>query len=178
MSRVGNKAIAVPSGVKVEITGGVVKFEGKGKKRDHKIPNGFKVELANNTIKVSRPDDSRENRALHGTTRSLMQNIIMGLTKGFQKKLIINGVGYKAQMKGKNLTLEIGFSHTVEFKPPEDITIETPSQTEIVVKGIDKQKVGEVAAEIRNFYPPEPYKGKGIRYENEYVRQKQGKTVA
>ena len=108
----------------------------------------------------------------------MIQNIITGLKDGFQKKLIIQGVGYKAKLQGKTLVLDIGFSHSINFTPPDDITIETPSLTEILVKGIDKQKVGEVAAEIRDFYRPEPYKGKGIRYEGEYVRQKQGKSVA
>jgi large subunit ribosomal protein L6 len=178
MSRVGRRPIDVPSGVKVEISGSTVKVEGKGKKLEHVIPDGYKADLKDNKLEITRPSDSSEHRALHGTTRSLIQNMIIGLTTGFEKKLQIQGVGYKAQVKGKNLVLDIGFSHSVNYTPPEGVTIETTSPTEIVVKGIDKQQVGEVAAEIRDFYPPEPYKGKGIRYEGEYVRQKQGKSIA
>jgi large subunit ribosomal protein L6 len=178
MSRVGNNPIQIPSGIKVEINDLIIKIDGKGKTIEHELPVGFKAELDNNVLKIIRPTDNRQHRALHGTTRSLIQNVITGLAQGFQKKLVINGVGYKAQMKGNTLVLDIGFSHSVNYDPPEGITIETSSPTEIMVKGIDKQKVGAVAAEIRGFYPPEPYKGKGIRYENEYVRQKQGKTVA
>lgn len=179
MSRVGKKPVEVPSGIKVEIKDNVVKIEGKGKTREHVVPEGFNVVLEDNSIKISRPTDSRQHKALHGTTRSLIQNIMIGLTKGFEKKLVIQGVGYKAQAKGKNkLQLDIGFSHSVEYVAPEDVVLETPSPTEILVKGVDKQRVGEAAAEIRDYYPPEPYKGKGIRYENEYVRQKQGKSIA
>ncbi len=178
MSRVGRRPIEVPSGVKVAIEGHTVKIEGKGKVFEYIVPEGFKVELEGNTLTIQRPSDSREDRSMHGTIRSLIQNIIIGLTNGFEKKLEIQGVGYKAQMQGKKLVLDIGFSHKVEHVAPEDITIETPSPTEIIVKGMDKQKVGEVAAEIRHYYPPEPYKGKGIRYAGEYVRQKQGKSVA
>jgi len=179
MSRVGRRQIAIPSGVKVDVVGNrTVKVEAKGKVLEHEIPYGFKVEMEGNNLTVIRPTDSVQHRALHGTTRSLIQNMILGLTAGFEKRLQIQGVGYKAQMKGKTLVLDIGFSHSVNFTPPEDVTIETASPTEIVVKGVDKQKVGEVAAEIRDFYPPEPYKGKGIRYVGEYVRQKQGKSIA
>jgi large subunit ribosomal protein L6 len=178
MSRVGRKPIEIPGGIKVAVEGRKVKVEGKGKTIEHEIPGGFTAALEDNCLVITRPSDSRSDRALHGTTRSLINNIIVGLTNGFEKKLEINGVGYKAQMKGKTLVLDVGFSHSVDFAPPEDITIETPSATEILVKGHNKQQVGEVAAEIRDVYPPEPYKGKGIRYAGEYVRQKQGKTVA
>ena len=178
MSRVGRRPVDIPDGIKAEIDGNTVKIEGKGKVLEYVVPNDFTVEIKDNSIVVTRPSDSREHRALHGTSRSLIQNMVIGLKEGFQKKLQIQGVGYKAQMKGKSLVLEIGFSHSVNYNPPEDITVETPSPTEIVIKGAEKQKVGEVAAEIRDFYPPEPYKGKGIRYEGEYVRQKQGKSIA
>ncbi len=178
MSRVGRRPIAVPDGIKVEITGQKVKIEGKGKTLEHVVPGGFSAKVEEGNIVVTRPSDSRQHKALHGTTRSLLQNMIIGLKDGFQKKLQIQGVGYKAQMKGKNLVLDIGFSHSVTYTPPADVTIETPSPTEILIKGVDKQKVGEIAAEIRDYYPPEPYKGKGIRYEGEYVRQKQGKSIA
>jgi len=178
MSRVGRKLITIPDGVKVQVDGAKVKVEAKSKALEHNIPEGFVVEVENNQVIVKRPSDSAEDRSLHGTTRSLIQNMITGLKDGFEKKLEIQGVGYKAQMKGKVLALEIGKSHTVNFEVPEGITIETPSQTEIVVKGIDKQKVGVTAADIRGLYPPEPYKGKGIRYSGEYVRRKQGKSIA
>ena len=178
MSRVGRRPVEVPSGLKVEVSGNTVKVEAKGQKLEHHVPDDFKVEYADNKIVITRPSDAREHISLHGTTRSLIQNMVTGLTEGFQKKLEVQGVGYKAQMKGKMLVLDIGFSHSVEYTPPEGITIETPSQTEIIVKGFNKQVVGQVAADIRGYYPPEPYKGKGIRYEGEYVRQKQGKSVA
>ena len=178
MSRVGRRPIDVPDGIKIAVEGRKVKVEGKGKIVEHMMPYDFKAEIQDKQMVITRPTDSGKDRALHGTTRSLLQNIITGLKDGFEKKLQIQGVGYKAQMKGKSLVLDIGFSHSVNFTPPEDVTVETPIPTEIVVKGIDKQKVGEVAAEIRAFYPPEPYKGKGIRYVGEYVRQKQGKSIA
>jgi large subunit ribosomal protein L6 len=178
MSRVGKKPIEIPSGIKVVIEGKKVKVEAKGKVLEHIVPEDISAEIKDNTVVVQRPSDARRHRSLHGTTRSLIQNMIIGLDKGFEKKLQIQGVGYKAQMKGKNLVLELGFSHSINFDVPEGITIETPSPTGIIIKGSDKQKVGEVAAEIRDYYPPEPYKGKGIRYEGEYVRQKQGKSIA
>ncbi len=178
MSRVGRRPINIPNGVKIAIEGRTVKIEAKGKTLEHEIPYDFVVEEKDKVLVVSRPSDSRINRSLHGTTRSLLQNMITGLTTGFEKKLRIQGVGYKATMKGKTLVLDIGFSHSISHTPPEEITIEATTATEILVKGIDKQKVGEVAAEIRDYYPPEPYKGKGIRYVDEYVRQKQGKSIA
>ena len=178
MSRVGRKPIEIPGGVKISVEGLTVKVEAKGKTVDHVIPEGFNAELDNNILTISRPSDSREDRSMHGTTRSLIQNIIIGLHQGFEKKLEIQGVGYKSQVKGKVLALEIGKSHTVNYEIPEGITIETPAATDIVVKGADKQMVGEVAAEIRGLYPPEPYKGKGIRYAGEQVRRKQGKSIA
>lgn len=178
MSRVGRRPIAIPDGIKIEVAGSTVKVEGKGKTIEHVIPGGFTAEVQEKTLVIARPSDSRQDRALHGTTRSLIQNIVKGLKQGFEKKLKIQGVGYKAQMKGKMLVMDIGFSHSVNYTPPGGVTIETPSPTDIVIKGINKQEVGEVAAEIRDYYPPEPYKGKGIRYEGEYVRQKQGKSIA
>jgi len=178
MSRVGRKPVEIPSGIKVEVEDGKVKVEAKGNVVEYEVPAGFTVEVKDNMLTVTRPSDSRRDRSLHGTTRSRINNIIVGLKDGFKKELEIQGVGYKAQMKGKVLALEIGKSHTIDFGVPEGITIETPGATAIVVKGIDKQKVGEVAAEIRALYPPEPYKGKGIRYVGEYVRRKQGKSIA
>ena len=178
MSRVGKRPIDVPNGIKVTLEDGNVKIDGKGKTVDHTLPEGFTAEVKENMLFITRPSDTSEDKALHGTTRSLIQNIIKGITEGFEKKLQIQGVGYKVQMKGKMLVMDIGFSHSIEYTPPVDITIETPSATEIIIKGSDKQVVGEVAAEIRDNYPPEPYKGKGIRYAGEYVRQKQGKSIA
>ncbi|MBL7073010.1 MAG: 50S ribosomal protein L6 [Candidatus Omnitrophica bacterium] len=178
MSRIGSRPITIPDGIKVEINGSVIKVEGKGKVSEFVVSSGFQTEIKNNEIIITRPSDSRKDRSLHGTFRSLVQNIITGLKDGFVKKLQLQGVGYKAQMKGKTLVLDVGFSHSIKHTPPEDVTLETPSATEILVKGVDKQKVGEVAAEIRDYYPPEPYKGKGIRYEGEYVRHKQGKSIA
>lgn len=178
MSRVGRKPIDIPSGVKAEVQGKKIKVEFKGKHLECAIPSGFKVEVHDNKIVVERPTDSRQDKALHGTVRALIMNMVKGLTQGFQKKLEIKGVGYKAQMKGKLLVMDIGFTHSVEMNPPEGITIKTPLPTEILVEGADRQKVGAVAAEIRGHYPPEPYKGKGIRYSGEYVRQKQGKSIA
>ena len=178
MSRVGKKAIDIPDSINVKLEGNKITVENKNKKLEHIIPNKFKVDISKNTITVIRPSDSRINKALHGTTRSIIQNMIIGVKDGFEKKLLIKGVGYKAQKKGKTLVLDIGFSHSVNYSETEGIEIATPSPTEIIVKGIDKQKVGQVAANIRAFYPPEPYKGKGIRYENEIVRQKQGKSVS
>jgi len=178
MSRVGRRLIEVPSGIKAAVEGDKIKIEAKGKTLQHKIPYGFTVEIKDNSITIGRPSDSRKDRSLHGTTRSLIQNMITGLKDGFEKKIEIQGVGYKAQMKGKVLALEIGKSHTVNFDVPEGISIETPAPTSIVIKGVDKQLVGETAAEIRDLYPPEPYKGKGMRYEGEYVRRKQGKSIA
>lgn len=178
MSRIGSRPITIPDGIKVEINGSVIKVEGKGKVSEFVVASGFQTEIKNNEIIITRPSDSRKDRSLHGTIRSLVQNIITGLKDGFVKKLQLQGVGYKAQMKGKTLVLDVGFSHSIKHTPPEDVTLETPSATEILVKGVDKQKVGEIAAEIRDYYPPEPYKGKGIRYEGEYVRHKQGKSIA
>jgi len=178
MSRIGSRPIRIPEGIKVEINAAVIKIEGKGKVSEFIVADRFQTEIKDNEIIITRPSDARKDRAMHGTIRSLVQNIIIGIETGFVKKLQIQGVGYKAQMKGKTLVLDIGFSHSIKHMAPEDVTIETPSATEILVKGIDKQKVGEVAAEIRDYYPPEPYKGKGIRYEGEYVRHKQGKSVS
>jgi len=178
MSRIGSRPIKIPEGFKVGINAAVMKIEGKGKVSEFIVADRFQAEVKDNEIIITRPSDSRKDRAMHGTIRSLVQNIIVGIKTGFVKKLQIQGVGYKAQMKGKTLVLDLGFSHSVKYTAPEDVVMETPSVTEILVKGMDKQKVGEVAAEIRDYYPPEPYKGKGIRYEGEYVRHKQGKSVS
>jgi large subunit ribosomal protein L6 len=176
MSRVGRKPIQVPSNTKVSLEDGLIKVEGPKGKLEFQIPAGIEIELDEDVIVVKRSKDEKKFRALHGLTRAIINNMLVGVTQGHQKELEIVGVGFRAQMKGKSLLLQIGFSHPVEYPLPEGITIEVPNPTTIVVKGIDKQKVGEVAAEIRAFYPPEPYKGKGIRYRGEYVRKKAGKA--
>jgi large subunit ribosomal protein L6 len=142
-----------------------------------KIPLRMKVEQADGQIVVSRPTDRGDDRALHGLTRSLVANMVEGVTKGFEKRLEIQGVGFRAALRGQSLELSVGFSHPVVVEPPAGITFEVPAATEIIVKGIDKQQVGQTAAEIRSVRPPEPYKGKGIRYEGEYVRRKVGKRA-
>ncbi|MBW7995776.1 MAG: 50S ribosomal protein L6 [Candidatus Glassbacteria bacterium] len=178
MSRIGKMPIPVPDGVKVSREGDKIVVEGpRGKNFETVHPNMI-VEIAEKEILVKRPDDNKFNRSLHGLTRSLINNAIVGVTEGFTRKLLIEGVGYRAQMSGKSLTLELGFSHKIDVPPPENVTFETPSLTEIVVTGIDKQVVGEIAAKIRSFRPPEPYKGKGVRYEGERIIRKAGKAGA
>jgi len=178
MSRIGKKPIDIPSGVKVDITNTAIKVESSKGKLNFDFPYGVKVESKDNQIIVTRISDVKSYRMRHGLVRALIQNMVTGVTEGFTKELEINGVGFKAQVNGKNLVLNLGFSHPIEFEAPEGITIEVPKPTQVIVKGIDKQLVGEVAAEIRDFYKPEPYKGKGVRYAGEYVRKKAGKTVA
>ncbi len=151
MSRVGRRPIDLPAGIKVEVAKNIVKVEGKGNTPEHMLPEDFKGEVEGNTVTVLRPSDSRLHKELHGTTRSLIQNMVTGLSAGFQKKLQIQGVGYKAQIKGKMLVLDIGFSHSVNYTPPEDVIVEATTPTEILVKGVDRQKVGKVAAEIRAY---------------------------
>lgn len=178
MSRVGKKPISVPGNVKISVDKGVITVEGEKGKLEYKIPKPIKVELKDSQIIVSRPSDSKNDMSLHGLVRTLIANMIKGVIDGYKKELEIKGVGYKAQAKDSTLNISLGFSHPVEYPIPEGITIETPKPTIILVKGIDKVKVGEVAAELRHFYKPEPYKGKGVRYAGEYVRHKAGKTVA
>ncbi len=178
MSRIGKRPINIPEGVKVQKRDNVVYVEGPKGKLDYSLAQGIDVDIKDNTIAVIRSSDDKQHRALHGLARALIANMIKGVMEGFSKQLEIIGVGFKAQVSGKKLTLNLGFSHSIEYRIPDGITIETPKPTQIVVKGIDKQAVGETAAEIRDFYKPEPYKGKGIRYVGEYVRKKAGKTVA
>lgn len=176
MSRIGKKPIEIPNGVTVTMNGNTVTVKGpKGElSRDFNPDMEFKLE--ENTLTVSRPSDSKEHRALHGTTRSLVSNMVEGVSKGFEKTLELIGVGYRAQKQGKKLVLNVGYSHPVEFEPEEGLEVEVPANTKIIVKGINKEHVGALAADIRSVRPPEPYKGKGIRYEGEYVRRKEGKT--
>ena len=178
MSRIGKKPIDIPGNTKVEIKDGTIMVKGpKGELKRIFHPQ-MKVEVKNNQIEVIRSSDSNIDKSLHGLTRSLIFNMVEGVTEGFIKELEIRGMGFRAQTTGEVLSLQLGFSHPINFAIPEGISIELPKPTQIIVKGIDKEKVGEVAAKIRAFYKPEPYKGKGIRYKEEYVRHKVGKAVA
>ena len=179
MSRIGRAPITVPAGVEVTVSEkNHITVKGpKGTLERDLVPQ-MNVNLEAGVIHVTRPDDTKENRSLHGLTRTLIDNMVVGVTKGFEKKLEINGVGYRAQKDGKNLVLTIGYSHPVVMPETADIQIDVPDPNHIVVKGIDKQKVGQFAAEVRGKRPPEPYKGKGIKYDYEVVRRKEGKTGA
>jgi large subunit ribosomal protein L6 len=177
MSRIGKKPIPVPSGVNVAIEPEVVRVNGPKGELFERIPRDISVEQEGEELLVKRPTDRGEHRALHGLTRSLVANMVQGVTDGYQKALEIQGVGYRAQLKGRNLELALGYSHPVPIDAPDGIEFEVPSPTRIVVKGISKQLVGETAANIRKQRPPEPYKGKGIRYEGEYVARKVGKRA-
>ncbi|MCY3849771.1 MAG: 50S ribosomal protein L6 [Acidimicrobiaceae bacterium] len=178
MSRVGKAPITVPDGVDVSISGGSVTVKGAKGVLKQKLPGGITVNSNDGVLVVERPDDSSESKAFHGLVRSLVQNMILGVTEGFSKELQIHGIGYRAVAKGRNkLELALGFSHSVDIEAPEGIEFEVPQQTQILVKGIDKQLVGQVAADIRKWRKPEPYKGKGIRYANERVIRKAGKAA-
>ncbi|MBL7071273.1 MAG: 50S ribosomal protein L6 [Candidatus Omnitrophica bacterium] len=178
MSRVGKKPITIPGGIKISLDKGIIAIEGKQGKLDYKIPDPIKVEVKDNQVIVTTPDDQKRNMSLHGLVRTLISNMIKGVSEGYKKELEIRGVGYKAQIDGAMLKISLGFSHPVEYQIPEGITVEAPKPTILHIKGIDKVKVGAVAAEIRDYCKPEPYKGKGVRYMGEYVRHKAGKTVA
>jgi large subunit ribosomal protein L6 len=177
MSRIGRSPIDLPAGVSVSISPGRVMVNGPLGELAQEVPQRMAIEQSDGTITVTRPTDRGEDRALHGLTRTLVANMVEGVTKGFEKRLEIQGVGYRASLRGTALELNVGFSHPVVKDAPAGITYEVPSQTEVVVKGIDKQQVGQIAAEIRKVRPPEPYKGKGIRYQGEYVRRKVGKRA-
>ncbi len=177
MSRIGRKPIAVPEAVSVEIAPGRVAVKGPKGELTQTLSSEMTVEQSDGVLTVARPTDRGEHRALHGLTRSLIANMVEGVTDGFEKRLEIQGVGYRAQLKGKNLELALGYSHPVAVEAPEGIEFEVPQPTEIVVRGIDKQLVGQVAADIRKRRPPEPYKGKGIRYRDEHVARKVGKRA-
>jgi len=177
VSRIGRKPIPVPSGVEVTIDPGEVRVKGPKGELSERIHRDITVTQEGDELIVTRPTDRGPHRALHGLTRSLVANMVEGVTNGYQKALEIQGVGYRAQLKGKDLELALGYSHPVSIKAPEGIEFEVPQPTRIVVKGISKQLVGEVAANIRKQRPPEPYKGKGIRYEGEYVARKVGKRA-
>ena len=177
MSRIGRKPIELPSGVLVAISPGRVQVNGPLGELTQAVPARMQVEKTDAEIVVTRPTERGEDRALHGLTRSLIANMVEGVTKGFEKHLEIQGVGYRAQLKGDEIELAVGFSHSVTIKPRDGISFDVPTPTQIVVKGIDKQMVGQTAAEIRKVRPPEPYKGKGIRYRDEQVRRKVGKRA-
>jgi large subunit ribosomal protein L6 len=178
MSKIGKRPIILTSNIKAEIKDNKIFIGCPKGKLEFDIPQKINVAIDGNKIIVTRENDDKYTKSLHGLTRSVINNMVIGVTNGYQKELEIVGVGYRAQVRGKKLVLQIGFSHPIEYEIPQGITIEAPSATSIIVKGIDKQKVGEVAAEIRSFYKPEPYKGKGIRYRGETVRKKAGKAVA
>lgn len=177
MSRIGRKPITIPNGVNVTVDGATVKVKGPKGELSRTFDSTMKVRIENNEVLVERPSDEKRERAMHGLTRALLSNMVTGVTEGFKKTLEIVGVGYRAEKKGKNLVVSVGYSHPVNYPEPDGITLTTPAPTTIVIEGIDKQKVGQVAAELREFRPPEPYKGKGIRYQGEQVRRKAGKTA-
>jgi len=177
MSRIGRRPIDLPAGVNVALSPGRVQVNGPLGELDQTVPARMQIEKTDTEILVTRPTERGEDRALHGLTRSLIANMVEGVTKGFEKHLEIQGVGYRAQLKGTDLELAVGYSHPVVVKPRDGISFDVPTPTEIVVKGIDKQLVGQTAAEIRKVRPPEPYKGKGIRYRDEVVRRKVGKRA-
>src|SRR6201995_5548600 len=177
MSRIGKQPIPVPAGVPVSIEPALVRVNGPKGELEERIPRDISVAQEDSELRVTRPTDQAEHRALHGLTRSLVANMVTGVTDGYEKRLEIQGVGYRAQLKGRDLELALGYSHPVPVKAPQGIEFEVPQPTRVVVKGISKQLVGEIAAYIRKQRPPEPYKGKGIRYEGEYVARKVGKRA-
>jgi large subunit ribosomal protein L6 len=179
MSRIGKQPVAIPAGVKVQVDGGKIKVEGPKGKLEFAWHPAMKVESDGKAVKVTRPDDERQNRALHGLTRSLIKNMVEGVAKGYEKRLKIEGIGYQAKLDSKKaLVLMVGFANEIVMPPPPGITAEVPDPNTIVIKGADKQAVGQYAAEIRSKRKPEPYKGKGIMYEGEKIRRKEGKSFA
>lgn len=176
MSRIGNKPVIIPAGVTITQNGDDVTVKGPKGELTRKFSPNIMLNIEEGVVTLTRPNDNKENRALHGTMRANLNNMVVGVTEGFEKSLELIGVGYRAQLQGKKLVLNVGYSHPVDFETPEGITIEVPSNTSIIVKGANKEVVGELAANIRGVRPPEPYKGKGIRYVGEHVRRKEGKT--
>ena len=178
MSRIGNMPITIPAGIEVKQDGQNITVKGKDATLSLNVHPSISVEVKDNVITVKRPNDEKQVKALHGLTRSLINNMVIGCSEGFKKELEIQGVGYKAAKQGKKVVFNLGYSHPIEMEEPEGITIDVPAQNQIIVKGADKQLVGETAAKIRSFRLPDAYKGKGIRYVGEYVRIKEGKTGA
>lgn len=176
MSRIGNKPITVPEGVEVKVDGQKITVKGPKGTLEKEIHNNISVKLENGIITVTRPNDQKENRSLHGLTRTLINNMIQGVSQEYTKQLEINGVGYRAAKQGKTLVLTLGYSHPVNMEEPEGITYEVPNPNSIIVRGIDKELVGQMAAEVRKQRPPEVYRGKGIKYVDEHIRRKEGKT--
>ena len=176
MSRIGNKPITVPDGVEVTLNGNHITVKGPKGTLERDIHNNIKVSLEDKVIKVERPDDEPQNRSLHGLTRTLISNMINGVLNEYKRELEVNGVGYRAQKKGNNLVMNLGYSHPVEMEAPEGITFDVPSPNQIIVRGIDKELVGQTAAVIRTKRPPEVYRGKGIKYTEEHIRRKEGKA--
>jgi large subunit ribosomal protein L6 len=177
MSRIGKQAITIPDKVKVQIAQDTVKVEGPKGKLELTVSPRIQAKIEGSTVTFTRASETRQDRALHGLTRSLVNNMVLGVHTGFQKRLIINGVGFKAAVQGKNLNLSLGYSHPVVYPIPEGITIKVEDNTNVLIEGVDKQRVGAVAADIRAYYPPEPYKGKGVRFSDEIIRRKEGKTA-
>jgi large subunit ribosomal protein L6 len=177
MSRIGKKPVEIPKGIKIDFKDSALKITGPKGTLEMSVHPNMSVSVENDEILVKRPDDYKENKALHGLTRALIQNMILGVTEEYKRVLDIVGVGYRAEMKGKNLLINIGYSHPIYFMPPDGVTLQTPTPTQIVVSGIDKQLVGSVASKIRSIRKPEPYKGKGIKYQNETIVRKAGKTA-
>ena len=177
MSRIGKQPIELPASVNVSLSPGRVMVNGPLGELTQDVPARMKIEQSDGTITVTRPTERGDDRALHGLTRTLIANMVEGVTKGFEKRLELQGVGYRAAMQGADLRLDVGYSHPVVIKAPQGITFDVPVPTEVVVKGVNKQQVGQLAAEVRKVRPPEPYKGKGIRYQGEYVRRKVGKRA-
>ena len=176
MSRIGNKPITVPEGIEVKLDGQKITVKGPKGTLEKEIHNNISVKLENGVITVTRPNDQKENRSLHGLTRTLINNMIQGVSNEYTKQLEINGVGYRAAKQGKTLVLTLGYSHPVNMEEPEGITYEVPNPNSIIVRGIDKELVGQMAAEVRKQRPPEVYRGKGIKYVDEHIRRKEGKT--
>lgn len=177
MSRIGKKPVSIPKGVQIKQQNGMISVNGPKGELSLSVHPDITIEVTGDEVHVKRASDSKTDRALHGTHRALIQNMIMGVTQGYSRKLELVGVGYRAELKGKKLQLALGYSHLIVFFPPASVQIEVPQPTNISISGIDKQLIGEVAAKIRSLRPPEPYKGKGIKYEGEHIRRKAGKTA-
>lgn len=177
MSRIGKKAIPLAKGVKVEVKDGIIKVEGPKGKLEQPLRGALTVKVEPESVKVERHNDEKQTKAMHGLYRALINNMVVGVSQGYSRKLELVGVGFKAEAKSNYIVFSLGYSHPIYFKPPEGVKVEVPQPTNVIVSGIDKELVGSVAAKIRSFKKPEPYKGKGIKYENEVIRRKEGKTA-